>query len=330
MKKLKLTAALALVLGATGGLAAWWHHNAIYPSTEDAYLRAHKIDIAAQVSGTVDGVFVQPDAHVEKGDMLFRVDPSKYAMAVSQAQAQVSQAQHARASSDSEIKAAEQALRGAKESLTSASKAAERDRTLFENGNTSQARVDQDKAAVAQAQAAVDAAKAKVQQARNTAAARDDALKAAMARLSSARIDLEHTRVSAPHAGWVAKLDLRPGATVTAYQPLFAIVEDGQWWVDANFKETDLARIAPGQPVKVDVDMLPGKELTGKVVSIGRGSGASFSLLPAQNASGNWVKVTQRFTVRVALDPTEAHLRTGASVTAQVDTSREPDAERAQ
>lgn len=99
------------------------------------------------------------------------------------------------------------------------------------------------------------------------------------------------------------------------------MVDSGAWWVDANFKETDLPRIAEGQPVTITIDMLPGTTLTGKVGSIGRGSGSTFALLPAENASGNWVKVTQRFPVRIELDNTDPSLRVGASTSVRVDTS---------
>ena len=112
---------------------------------------------------------------------------------------------------------------------------------------------------------------------------------------------------------------------VASGAPLFSLVEDGAWWVSANFKETDLQRIRPGQPVALAVDMYPGTTLTGTVQSLGAGSGAVFSLLPAQNATGNWVKVTQRFPVRIRIDKKPGdpalQLRVGASTTATVDTS---------
>lgn len=150
----------------------------------------------------------------------------------------------------------------------------------------------------------------------------------AQAALDQAELMLAHVTVTAPASGWVANLRLRPGQVVSVGQPLFSIVEDGDWWIDANFKETDLARITPGQSVAIAIDMYPGQSLTGKVDSLGAGSGAVFSLLPAQNATGNWVKVTQRFPVRIALDPLPAgspvQLRVGASVTATVDAKARP------
>ena len=120
-------------------------------------------------------------------------------------------------------------------------------------------------------------------------------------------------------------MTLRPGATVQAGQPLFAIIEANRWWVDANFKETDLARIKVGQPATVRLDMYPDTTFDGTVESISAGSGASFSVLPPENASGNWVKVTQRFPVRIALTnpPADKPLRVGASAWVTIDTTQD-------
>ena len=143
----------------------------------------------------------------------------------------------------------------------------------------------------------------------------------AQAALQTAELNLTRTTVTAPVDGWIANLSLREGTAVTAYAPLFSMVDASEWWVEANFKETDLARITEGQPAAVSVDMLPRLTLTGRVASIGRGSGSTFALLPAENASGNWVKVTQRFRLRIALESTDPGLRAGASASVQVDTS---------
>ena len=135
------------------------------------------------------------------------------------------------------------------------------------------------------------------------------------------RISHVHTRV----AGWVERLDVSTtGEMVQAGQPLFAIIEANRWWVDANFKETDLARIKPGQKATIRLDMYPGTTLDGVVESISAGSGATFSVLPPENATGNWVKVTQRFPVRIKITSSPAPdkpLRMGASATVTIDTT---------
>ena len=133
------------------------------------------------------------------------------------------------------------------------------------------------------------------------------------------------THVTAPSDGILSNVTLRPGATVQAGPPLFAIIEANRWWVDANFKETDLARIKVGQPATVYLDMYPGATFDGVVESISAGSGATFSVLPPENATGNWVKVTQRFPVRITITnpPADKPLRVGASASVTIDTTKD-------
>jgi membrane fusion protein (multidrug efflux system) len=152
-------------------------------------------------------------------------------------------------------------------------------------------------------------------------------LRAAAAQLDKATHDRVKTHVTAPADGLLSNVTLRPGATVQAGAPLFAIIEGNPWWVDANFKETDLARIAVGQKAKIRLDMYPGVTFDGVVESISAGSGSTFSVLPAENATGNWVKVTQRFPVRISITnpPAEAAkpLRVGASASVTIDTTQD-------
>jgi membrane fusion protein (multidrug efflux system) len=149
-------------------------------------------------------------------------------------------------------------------------------------------------------------------------------LRAAAAQLDKATQDRVKTHVTAPDSGWVSNVRLRPGTVVQAGTPAFALIEDGRWWVDANFKESDLARIKPGQPATIKLDMYPGLKLDGTVESISAGSGAIFSVLPPENATGNWVKVTQRFPVRIMITSApnpDKPLRAGASADVTVDTT---------
>jgi membrane fusion protein (multidrug efflux system) len=133
--------------------------------------------------------------------------------------------------------------------------------------------------------------------------------------VEQAELDLKHTHVMAEKAGWIVNLTLVPGTSVVAYMPLFALVARGSFWVDANFKETELPGIQPGQQAEVEIDMLPGHTYHGVVEVIENGTGAALSLLPAQNATGNWVKVTQRIPVRIRFVGDDAKLpfRVGAS-----------------
>ncbi len=328
MKHLKLAAVAALVAALGGGLWLWWRHEAAYPSTDDAYLQANIVTIAAQISGKVVAVQVAENQPVAAGDVLFRLDAAPFELALDAAQAALDAAEQAAASYAAQLDAAQTSLQSAQSAAAAAAAQLARTKALFSRGDVAQAALDQSVAADAQAQALVDAASAQIAAARAAAAANADAATQAASQAALARIDLDHATVAAPVAGRVANIALRPGATVAAYAPVFAIVETGGWWVEANFKETDLPRIAPGQPVSVALDMLPGQVFSGEVASIGAASGATFALLPAQNATGNWVKVTQRFPVRIALDAPGDVLRAGASATATVDTTAAQSAAR--
>jgi membrane fusion protein (multidrug efflux system) len=174
------------------------------------------------------------------------------------------------------------------------------------------------------AAAAVTAAQANLEQslsALGKAGANNATVRSAAARLAQAKLDLSHTKVIAPASGVIANFELRPGSMVQSGVPLFTVIGDSEYWVDANFKETELRRIQPGQKATVIVDMYRDHEFKGEVQSLSGGSGQAFSLLPAQNATGNWVKVTQRVPVRVkVLDPDDKHpLRIGTTATVRVE-----------
>ncbi|MFZ1469283.1 MAG: HlyD family secretion protein [Paracoccaceae bacterium] len=324
--KIGILGLVILVLGAT--LWWWWQNEKIHPSTDDAYLQAHVLTIAPQVGGRILQVAVAENDYVKAGDLLVQIDPAMLEAALTTAQAQYDIARQTAGASESDVSVAEANLAGAKASLTDAEIAYDRSAQLFKLGDVAQAALDQAKASRDGAQANVKAAEAALAATRaqaGTAGEGNAVVRAALGALTTAQINLDNSRIIAPSAGWVANINLRPGQVVAQNAPMFSLVEDGDWWVDANFKETDLDRIRPGQPVTVSVDMYSGTTLAGTVVSIGAGSGAVFSLLPPQNATGNWVKVTQRFPVRIKLngklqDPA-LQFRVGASATATVDTS---------
>jgi membrane fusion protein (multidrug efflux system) len=328
MKNIKPILLLLAVIAIGGGLWWWWQNEKVYPSTDDATLNANVLTIAPQVGGRIMQVFVAENDYVKAGDPLVQIDPALLEAALTTAQAQYDIARQNAGASNSSVSAANANLAAAEASLTEAEIAYDRNEKLGKLGDVAQSALDQAKATRDQAKANVDAAKAALSAAQEQAGAKgaeNASLRAALGALTTAQINLDNSRLVAPASGWVSNIDLRPGQVVAPNAPLFALVEDGDWWVDANFKETDLDRIRPGQPVALSIDMYSGTTLTGTVESIGAGSGAVFSLLPPQNATGNWVKVTQRFPVRIKLgtspnDPA-LQLRVGASVTATVDTS---------
>lgn len=258
------------------------HYFAYHPSTDDAYVQANTVNVAAQVTGVVDNIYVKDHQLIQKNQLLFTIDPRPFQIAVTRATA-------ALAAQQAELLLAEQN--------------ATRILHLVKLGQ-------QPKAAGDQAQSQLDSAKAQL--------AGDEAL------LAQAQLDLEHTQVRAPSAGIISQFLLRPGNNVVANMTLFMLVEQSHFWIDANFKETQIAHIKSGQPVKIVLDMFPHKTFSGIVDAVSSASGTVFSLLPPENASGNWVKVTQRFPVKILIQQTDPAypFRAGATATVTIDTTK--------
>lgn len=327
-RRLLWRAVIALsLLAAAAALYLYWRYQDHYPSTEDAYTAAHIVRIAAQVSGRVVAVNVIENQRVAGGETLFEIDPAPFQLKVEAAEAQLQQAVEAVGASGANVAAAAARLSEKEATLRNAARALDRTRQLARTGDVSQAAIDNADAAFREATATVESARAELQMAEQQlggTGAENARVREVSAALRTAQLDLDRAKVRAPSAGWIADVTLRPGAIVSAETPLFALIEDREWWVDAHFKETDLERIRAGQKAEIEIDMYPGLKLNGAVDSISAGSGATFSLLPPENASGNWVKVTQRFTVRVKIvDPPPgngAPLRVGASAFVRVDT----------
>lgn len=324
MQRLRLFVVLAVVVGGAIGLWFWWQHAAKYPSTDDAYVGANIISIAPQLSGQVEGVAVKEGQRVKAGDVLFTLNSDAYKNAKIQAQANLSALNSAVPAAQHQVDAANGSVTSAQASLAAAQAQFDRDTTLQAKGDVAMSVVQDSRASLAQAQAALDSARAGLASAQAQLIDTQNQIASARAQLATAELDLSYATVTAPADGIVANLSLRQGAAVAAFQPLFALVETAEWWVDANFKETDLPRIRPGQSAAIAVDMLPGQSLKGVVETISPGSGTTFALLPAENASGNWVKVTQRFAVRIRLEDVPADLRVGGSATVTVDTVTAP------
>lgn len=315
----------AVLVLAVGGYL-YWRHSTLYPSTDDAYVQAHVVHVAAQVSGPVARIFVRDQQPVSAGQTLFTIDPQPFALAVAQANAQLAMAQQNVHADLATVHAAQAEVTDQLVALKNVRDNARRLSNLHREGFVSAQAYDNAQAAVKAAEAQVNVARAKLRQAQamlGKTGSRNERIREAQATLARAQLDLQHTTVSATCTGHIADLSLRPGDVVTAQSPLFAVVCDQEYWVNANFKETQLARIRSGQPATIAVDMYGGREFRGRVQDISPASGAAFSLLPPQNATGNWVKVTQRVPVRVLVvnpDP-NFPLRVGTSAVVTVDTT---------
>lgn len=315
-------AAVALLAGAF----LYWRHSEIFPSTDDAYVSAHVVQVAPQITGPVTQVYVVNQQEVHQGEPLFDISPTSFDLAMTQAQARLVLARQSVSADAAAVAAAEAELADRKVQLQNTEATAARTRQLRDKGFVSAQAYDNAEAAVQSAKAQLNLAAAKVHQAQMTlggAGEQNERIREASAAVDQAHLDLDHTRVAAACSGHITQLSLHPGDVVQSGTPLFVLVCDRQFWVDANFKETELSRIRPGQPAEITVDMYPGHQFRGRVENVSGASGAAFSLLPPENATGNWVKVTQRVPVRVTvLDPDPAHpLRVGTSAQVTIDTA---------
>ena len=318
---------LALLLVTVVGVIGYWRYAALYPSTDNAYTGANVVRVAPQISGPVARVYVREDDKVATGDPLFDIDSTLYDAALRNARAQFDAAANAAGTAADPLKAAAAKLdetRAALEDALAAYRMAKEAQSTGEAPSptltTALKGWHEALNAFKDAQAEFDTEQDK----QLTVTTPTVQLRAASAQLDKATHDRVMTHVTAPANGWISNINIRPGWVVQAGSPSFAVVEDGRWWVDANFKETDLGRIKRGQSATIHLDMYPGVTLEGVVESISAGSGATFSVLPPENATGNWVKVTQRFPVRIRItsEPNpDKPLRLGASVHVRVDTT---------
>jgi len=323
----------AVILAGALGIWAYQTYSARYPSTEDAYVDADVVRVAPRVSGRIATVNVANHERVHKGDVLFTIDQVPFHFAFEQAQAQlalakreVTQAQAAVASADAEVHNREVLLDNARSKLQRAHRLAKKD--YISNESVTDAEADYKSAG-----ANLEVAQAKLEEARRQLGQpgdQNDRVVQAQAVLDQAQWQLDNTAVSAACNGQISELNLQPGNVVSADKAAFVLVCSNRYWVDANFKETQLERIRPGQPVNINIDMYPDHPFQGVVENISAATGSVFSLLPPQNANGNWVKVIQRVPVRIRIDnPDPAFpLLVGTSTTVTINTTASAHAEK--
>ena len=321
-------AACLLVVAAIGGLL-YWLSVRDYESTDDAFVAARSFSIAPKVGGYITDVPVTDNQHVNAGDLLAKVDDRDYRIAVDQAKAQVAVAEanitniNAQIDSQQEqIKQAQAQVDQAAAQLHFAQQEEARAKDLVEKGagtvqreqqtrsdlQSQQANDVRAKAALTAAQLGIKTLQAQLESARAQ-------LQQAQAQLDQANLNLQYTRVTAAQSGRVVKLSGAVGTLATAGQSLMMFVPD-DIWVVANYKETQLRHMRPGQRVEFTIDAYPGRKLTGHIASVQSGSGTAFSLLPAENATGNYVKVVQRVPVKIIVDhwPDDVPVGPGMSV----------------
>ncbi len=319
----------AVLLLAAGG---WWLMGGRYETTENAYLHQAKISIASSVAGRIDKVLVSDNQVVKAGDVLFQVDPVPFRLALAQADSAVNSARigveqlklsYAQAQAQLRLTEDEAAYqtseRVRQESLES--KGVATNSVLADARHAEQKALDQRELA----QESVAMALAALGGNPDTPTDAHPAVQAALIAKDKAAYDLANSVVKAPADGVIYQASsFKPGQMVAVSQSLFTLVQTGDVWVDANFKETQLEGVVPGRPATIKFDVDTRREVDAVVEAIGAGTGSEFSLLPAQNATGNWVKVTQRVPVRLRLvNPADANgLSSGISASVSVDTGR--------
>jgi membrane fusion protein (multidrug efflux system) len=318
---------LLVAIAVIAGTGMWWLEARNYEWTDDAFIDTRIVSISSQVTGAITAVAVTDNQPVAVDALLVQIDPRDYQTAVATAQAQVAQANATIINLDAQIDAQQARIDQAKKqvdqtkaALTFAQQEYERNQDLVRRNAGTQQQLQQANSNFIQAQANVASAEANavaterqipvLQTQRQGAVAQ---LQQAEAQLRQAQINLQRTRIGAPEAGRATKITAAIGANAQPGQVLMLFVPENKW-VTANFKETQLSLMRPGQYVEIAIDAYPGRTFAGHVDSIQAGSGPAFSLLPPENATGNFVKVVQRVPVKIVFDqPPDVYIGPGMS-----------------
>lgn len=312
---------LGIIAIAAIGLYGYYNHMQNYPSTDNAYVNANLINVSPKVGGYIEHVYVKNNQVVHKGDLLVDIDPQDYTLTLNNAKQNYLLAQQQSSSVKQQIAISQANLEKAKSDYTFASQMATRYANLYKQNAGSLQDMQKYQNQATQAKQAYDQAKVTLDQANIQYKAAQTQIDIAKVSVENAQNNEGYTQLRAPVDGYITDMNLQTGELVSQGQKLFGLVDDSNWWLDVNFKETQLKRIKAGQKAIIELDMYDHK-YNGVVQSISFASGNTFSLLPAQNATGNWVKVTQRFTVRVKVeDSKDFPLRVGASADVTVDTT---------
>ncbi len=346
-KRRKALTALASVVVLVG--AGWavyeWLVGSHYESTDNAYVQGNVIQITPQVGGTVMAIMADDTDFVKAGQPLVKLDPSDAKVALDQAEANLAQAVRqvrtlyaANGSLSAQVALRQADIGRYQSDVARATDDLNRRQQLVGNGAVSKEELSHAQTQLATARSALTSAQAGVVAAKEqlsgnqamtegTSVEQHPSVQAAAAKVREAWLAAKRASLPAPVDGYVAKRTVQLGQRVAAGMPLMSIIPLKQVWVDANFKEVQLRKIRLGQPVKLTADIYGKKvEYDGKIAGLGAGTGAAFALLPAQNATGNWIKVVQRVPVRIELDPRQVAtnpLRIGLSMNADVDVSKQ-------
>ncbi len=297
---LMLIVPVLLIIG--GGY--YWLTSGGSVSTDDAQIKQDIVSVSAQVTGPVSQVFVRNGSDVKKGDVLFKIDPRPYQVALENAQAQLATARLQTTQLKTQAAGTGADITGSEANLQIKQNALARQTALLKQGFTTRSDYDDALNDVKTAEQQLEDAKARAANAHAAIApGQQPQVAQAQAAVDKAKLDLSRTTIRAPMDGTVENADnLQVGQMAAEGLGMLSLVHSKNAWVEANFKEKDVGRMVPGQRAEITVDAYPGMKFPAHVQSVGAGTGSEFSLLPAQNANGNWVKVTQRVPVRIAFN----------------------------
>ena len=291
------------VLILLGGLG-YWLMSGDSVSTDNAAVKQDIVSVSAQVNGPVVEVTVKNGSQVKRGQMLFRIDPEPYQVALEQAEAMLAAARLQTTQLRTQAAGTGADITGAQANLAIKRNSLSRQSALLKRGFTT--RADYEDALNEVRTAETELADARARSANAGAAlapGEQPSIAQAQAAVDKARLDLSRTIIRAPMDGTIANADkLQVGQMAVVGLGMVSLVHSSSAWVEANFKEKDVGRMIPGQRAEIEIDAYPGTSFTGHVESLGAGTGSEFAIIPAQNANGNWVKVTQRIPVRIAFD----------------------------
>ena len=329
----KRNAGIVLLIVVAGGIASgfwFWVKSMTHVTTDNAFVESHIYAISTKVPGTVQRLLVGDNQPVRKGDLLVEIDPADYRARLQNATAQLDIARNETSSNYAMVDAARAAVNSDKARLEQAERDLERGKALFRKEVIPQEQLDRLETARRVAAAKLTETEGSVRRALAILGLVGTGVKNAQiarrqAELEESRLNLSYTKVYAPADGYITRKSVEPGNNILPGQPLMALVALDDAWVTANYKERQLTHVAPGQKVEFSVDTYPGRTFTGTVESVMAGTGAAFSLLPPENATGNYVKVVQRIPVKIVFDKESdpRHLlRVGMSVEPTILTGR--------
>jgi membrane fusion protein, multidrug efflux system len=329
----KRNAGIVLLLVLTAGICSgcWiWVKGKTHVTTDNAFIEAHIHSVSSRVPGTVTRVLVTDNAPVKQGDPLVELDPADYRVRVANAAAELEMARNETSGDYAKVEEVRAALSLARARLEQAELDLRRGKALHDKEVIPQEQLDRLETARRITVSQVREAEEKVRKEEALAGSaagsgREARIRQKQAKLDEARLNLSYVRIAAPADGLVTRKTVEPGNNVQGGQPLLAVVSLDDPWVTANYKESQLTHVRPGQEASFTVDAYPGRRFTGRVESVMAGTGAAFSLLPPENATGNYIKVIQRIPVKIVIDKEsdpQHLLRTGMSVVPTILTER--------